>query len=84
MAILNDGTKNEKVKADAAIRLMIASELAETADERRAIRHEVVGAIKDVDEGRKIIAETENVKLFNKKRRAEWDVAYKRFCEIIS
>ena len=43
-----------------------------------------LGAIKDVDEGRKIIAETENVKLFNKKRRAEWDVAYKRFCEIIS
>lgn len=48
MAILNAGTKNAKVKADAAIRLMIASELAETADERRAIRHEVVGAIKDV------------------------------------
>ena len=43
-----------------------------------------LGEIKDVDEGRKIIAETENVKLFNKKRRAEWDVAYKRFCEIIS
>lgn len=48
MAVLDAATKNAKVKTDAAIRLMIASELAETDDERRAIRQQVVGAVKDV------------------------------------
>ena len=43
-----------------------------------------LGEINDVDEGRKIIAETEKVTRFSKKRTIEWDVAYKRFCEIIS
>ena len=43
-----------------------------------------LGEINDVDEGRKIIAETEKVTRFSKKRTTEWDVAYKRFCEIIS
>ena len=43
-----------------------------------------LGEKNDVDEGRKIIAETEKVTRFSKKRTIEWDVAYKRFCEIIS
>ncbi len=43
-----------------------------------------IGEIKDVDEGRKIIAETESVTLFNEKRTKEWEEAYKRFCEVIS
>ena len=43
-----------------------------------------LGEINDVDEGRKIIAETEKVTRFSKERTTEWDVAYKRFCEIIS
>ena len=63
---------------------VIAGPIEATALGNIVLQLIALGAIKDVDEGRKIIAETEKVTLFNKKRTAEWDVAYKRFCKIIS
>lgn len=42
-----------------------------------------LGEIESVDEGRKIIAETEKVKVYDEKHSPDWDEAYKRFCEII-
>lgn len=63
---------------------IIAGPIEATALGNIVLQLIALGAIKDVDEGRKIIAETEKVILFNKKRTAEWDMAYKRFCKIIS
>ena len=42
-----------------------------------------MGEIKSIDEGRKIIAETEKVKKYEYEHTSDWDEAYKRFCEII-
>lgn len=42
-----------------------------------------LGEISNIDEGRKIIAESEKVKTYQKPRTSEWDEAYKRFSHII-
>lgn len=42
-----------------------------------------LGEIESIEEGRKIIAETEKVKTFVEKRTPDWDEAYERFCKII-
>lgn len=42
-----------------------------------------LGEIQSIDEGRKIIAETEKVKTFNEAHSWAWDEAYERFCNII-
>ena len=42
-----------------------------------------LGEIESIDEGRKIIAETEKVKTFNEAHTSDWDEAYERFCKII-
>ncbi len=42
-----------------------------------------LGAIESIDEGRKIIAETEKVKNFSQAHTPDWDEAYERFCKII-
>lgn len=42
-----------------------------------------LGEIENIDEGRKIIAETEKVKTFNGAHTLDWDEAYERFCNII-
>ena len=42
-----------------------------------------LGEIENIDEGRKIIAETEKVKNFNGAHTLDWDEAYERFCNII-
>lgn len=39
--------------------------------------------IENIEEGRKIIAETEKVKTFNEEHTPDWDDAYNRFCQII-
>ena len=42
-----------------------------------------LGEIRSIDEGRKIIAETEKVKTYNQAHTPDWDEAYERFCNII-
>lgn len=42
-----------------------------------------LGEIESIEEGRKIIRDTEKVKVFQREHTPEWDVAFKRFCEII-
>ena len=42
-----------------------------------------LGEIDSIQEGRKIIAETEKVKTFSEVHTPDWDEAYKRFCKII-
>ncbi len=42
-----------------------------------------LGEINSIEEGRKIIAETEKVKTFSQAHTPDWDEAYERFCEII-
>ena len=42
-----------------------------------------LGEIESIEEGRKIIAETEKVKVFEEARTSDWDEAYVRFCKII-
>lgn len=40
--------------------------------------------ITSIEEARKIIAETENVKTYNDEHTPDWDEAYKRFCKILT
>ena len=42
-----------------------------------------LGEIRSIDEGRKIIAETEKVKTYTQMHIPDWDEAYERFCNII-
>ena len=42
-----------------------------------------LGEIESIDEGRKIIAETEKVKTFSQAHTPDWDEAFDRFCNII-
>ena len=42
-----------------------------------------LGEIKNIDEGRKIIAKTEKVITFNQVHTSDWDEAFERFCSII-
>ena len=42
-----------------------------------------LGEIENIEEGRKIIAETEKVKTFIENRTSDWNEAYERFCKII-
>lgn len=42
-----------------------------------------LGEIESIEKGRKIIAETEKVKIFKETHTPDWDEAYDRFCKII-
>ena len=42
-----------------------------------------LGEIESIEEGRKIIRDTEKVKIFEKEHTPDWDEAFGRFCEII-
>ena len=42
-----------------------------------------LGEIKTIEEGRKIIAETEKVKVFEEAHTPDWDEAFERFCKVI-
>ena len=42
-----------------------------------------LGEIESIEEGRRIIAETEKVKTFNEKHTPDWDEAFERFCQIV-
>ena len=42
-----------------------------------------LGELENIEEGRKIIAETEKVKTFIENRTSDWNEAYERFCKII-
>ncbi len=43
-----------------------------------------LGEIESIEQGRKIIAETEKVKTFNEEHTPDWDEAFERFCQIVS
>ncbi len=42
-----------------------------------------LGEIKDIGEGRRLIRETEKVKVFEEAHTCDWDEAFERFCKII-
>ena len=42
-----------------------------------------LGEIENIEQGRKIIAETEKVKVFEETHTPDWDEAFERFCKII-
>lgn len=42
-----------------------------------------LGEIDSIEEGRRLIAETEKVKTFSQEHTSDWDEAYERFCKII-
>lgn len=42
-----------------------------------------LGEIKSIEEGRRIIAETEKVKTFEGEHTPDWDEAFRRFCKVI-
>jgi rhamnulokinase/L-fuculokinase len=42
-----------------------------------------LGEIETIEQGRKIIAETEKVKVFEETHTPDWDEAFERFCKII-
>ncbi len=42
------------------------------------------GEIESIEQGRRIIAETEKVRIYNEEHTADWDEAFERFCKIIN
>lgn len=62
---------------------VIAGPIEATALGNIVLQLIALGEIDSIDEGRKIIAETEKVKTFDCLHTPEWDEAYERFCNII-
>lgn len=42
-----------------------------------------LGELQSIEEGRKIISETEKVKTYNEEHTPDWDEAFERFCKVI-
>lgn len=84
--ILGGGTKDGflcELTADSINLPVTAGPIEATALGNIVLQLIALGEIKDIDEGRKIIAKTESVKKFNPHHDAEWDAAYCRFVEIL-
>ena len=62
---------------------VIAGPIEATALGNIVLQLIALGEIKSIEEGRRIIAETEKVKAFSEKHTPDWDEAYIKFCEII-
>ena len=62
---------------------VIAGPIEATALGNIVLQLIALGEIESIEEGRKIIAETEKVSTFREEHTSDWDDAYKRFCEII-
>lgn len=62
---------------------VIAGPIEATALGNIVLQLIALGEIESVEQGRKIIAETEKVKSFECEHTSDWDEAYERFCEII-
>lgn len=62
---------------------VIAGPIEATALGNIVLQLIALGEIDSIDEGRKIIAETEKVKTFDCPHTTDWDEAYERFCNII-
>lgn len=62
---------------------VIAGPIEATALGNIVLQLIALGEIESVEEGRKIIAENENVKTYSKQHTSDWDDAFERFCEII-
>ncbi len=84
--LMGGGTKDEflcELTAQSLGIPVIAGPIEATALGNIVLQLIALGEIKSIDEGRKIIAESEKVKTYTEKHDPEWDKAYKRFCEII-
>ena len=62
---------------------VIAGPIEATALGNIVLQLIALGEIESIEEGRRIIAETEKVITFNEKHTHEWEKAFDRFCEII-
>lgn len=85
--LLGGGTKDGflcELTADSINIPVIAGPVEATALGNIVLQLIGLGEIKNVEEGRKIIAKTENLKHFEPNHNDMWDSAYERFVEIIS
>lgn len=62
---------------------VIAGPIEATALGNIVLQLIALGEIKSIDEGRRIIAETQSVRTFEEAHTPDWDEAYERFCRII-
>ena len=62
---------------------VIAGPIEATALGNIVLQLIALGEIESIEEGRKIIAETEKVKTFSGEHTPDWDEAFERFCKII-
>ena len=62
---------------------VIAGPIEATALGNIVLQLIALGEIESIDEGRRIIAETQSVRTFEEAHTPDWDEAYERFCQII-
>lgn len=85
--LLGGGTKDGflcQLTADSIDKAVIAGPVEATALGNIILQLIALKEIKDIDEGRKIIAKTENLKSYTPSHSKEWDEAYDRFVKIIN
>lgn len=84
--LLGGGTKDPllcQMTADSLGIPVVAGPAEATAIGNIMLQLIALGDIKDIDEGRAVIKAQENVKQYNPQNTAEWEKAYKEFCEAI-
>ncbi|MGN1123763.1 MAG: FGGY-family carbohydrate kinase, partial [Eubacterium sp.] len=85
--LLGGGTKDGflcQLTADSINKTVIAGPVEATALGNIILQLIALEEIKNIDEGRKIIAQTENLKSYTPSHSKEWDEAYERFVKIIN
>ena len=84
--LMGGGTKDGflcELAAQSLAMPVVAGPIEATALGNIVLQLIALGEIENIEEGRKIIAETEKVKTFIENRTSDWNEAYERFCKII-
>jgi rhamnulokinase len=85
--IISGGSKNDllcEFTANATGRMVLSGPAEATAMGNLLVQALAVGSLKNPEEIRQIVAQSQNSKCFIPENTTEWDIAYFRFLEIIS
>jgi len=83
--IVGGGTQNEllnQMTADACGRTVVAGPVEATAIGNILVQAMAVGAVKSIDEARKVVRESFNVKTYEPRDTAKWDAMWKKFTSL--
>lgn len=84
--ILGGGTKDKllcRLAADCTGKKVVAGPIEATALGNILIQLVTLGALEDLDAGRRMLAETEELKVYEPDPKADWQKAYERFVKLL-